>query len=63
VRIIGIDPGLARVGYGIIEVKNETIKCIKGEYISKTYAFNQIKDFCASMHTQSLLEDISTIFK
>jgi len=23
VRIIGIDPGLARVGYGIIEVKNE----------------------------------------
>ena len=22
-RIIGIDPGLARVGYGIIEVKNE----------------------------------------
>jgi len=24
VRIIGIDPGLARVGYGIIEVKNES---------------------------------------
>ncbi|MDC3029615.1 crossover junction endodeoxyribonuclease RuvC [Prochlorococcus sp. AH-716-P13] len=23
-RIIGIDPGLARVGYGIIEVKNES---------------------------------------
>ena len=23
VRIIGIDPGLARVGYGIIEIKNE----------------------------------------
>ena len=22
-RIIGIDPGLARVGYGIIEVQNE----------------------------------------
>ena len=22
-RIIGIDPGLARVGYGIIEIKNE----------------------------------------
>ena len=23
VRIIGIDPGLGRVGYGIIEIKNE----------------------------------------
>jgi len=23
VRIIGIDPGLARVGYGIIEIENE----------------------------------------
>ena len=46
-----------------IEVKNETIKCIKGEYISKTYAFNEIKDFCASMHTQSFLDDMSTIFK
>jgi len=23
VRIIGIDPGLARVGYGIIEIDNE----------------------------------------
>jgi len=23
VRIIGIDPGLARVGYGIIEIVNE----------------------------------------
>ena len=22
-RIIGIDPGLARVGYGIIEIENE----------------------------------------
>jgi len=23
VRIIGIDPGLARVGYGIIEIEND----------------------------------------
>jgi len=23
VRIIGIDPGLARVGYGIIEIQND----------------------------------------
>ena len=27
-RIIGIDPGLARVGYGIIEVKNEKKRLI-----------------------------------
>jgi len=28
VRIIGIDPGLARVGYGIIEVENEKKKLL-----------------------------------
>ena len=28
VRIIGIDPGLGRVGYGIIEIQNEKKKLI-----------------------------------
>ena len=27
-RIIGIDPGLARVGYGIIEIENESKKLL-----------------------------------
>ena len=27
-RIIGIDPGLARVGYGIIEIDNEKKKLL-----------------------------------
>ncbi len=34
-RIIGIDPGLARVGYGIIEVENENMNQIKIELKEK----------------------------
>ena len=35
-RIIGIDPGLARVGYGIIEVQNETKKLLDCGIIQTT---------------------------
>jgi len=33
-RILGIDPGTATTGYGVIEVKNDSIKLVKFGWIS-----------------------------